>query len=121
MNLIWVALAGGLGAVVRFGIDSLMSRHDRLPIPFGTWTINVSGSLLMGLLGGWIGFHGPLGDLGTIVGTGFLGGYTTFSAASLEAARLVREGQGWRALLHSGSMLVAAVAACALGVLVMSL
>lgn len=111
---LWLALAGGLGALTRFTVDTAVARRNRTGFPLGTIVINLTGSFLLGLVAGWL-LTGVLGTLGTIAGTGFLGGYTTFSTASVEGARLLRAGRGWSALLHAGGMLVAGVLAAALG------
>lgn len=122
MIVLLVALAGGFGAMVRFGLDSLVSARWPAPLPVGTVIINVTGSLLLGLLTGWAltqaalaatedTFSVPL----AILGTGFLGGYTTFSSASVEAARLIRSGRGLGASIHAVGMLVLGFAAAALG------
>jgi len=113
-----LALAGGLGAVARFMVDTWIGhRSQGSPVPLGTMAINVTGSFLLGLLSGWWMFH--TGDAGwkLVVGTGLLGGYTTFSTASVEAARLTRAGRGWTVLVHAGGMLLLSVAGAGLGLL----
>jgi CrcB protein len=112
-----VAVAGGVGAVVRFLVDTWIGhRSQGSPVPLGTMAINVSGSFLLGLLTGWWMLR--TGDPGwkLVLGTGFLGGYTTFSTASVEAARLTRAGRGWTVLVHAGGMLLLSVAGATLGV-----
>ncbi|MGV8907750.1 MAG: fluoride efflux transporter FluC [Propionicimonas sp.] len=111
-----IAVAGGLGAVGRFLLDTWIGHRSKgSPIPLGTVVINVTGSFLLGVLTGWWMFH--TGDPGwkPVLGTGFLGGYTTFSTASVEAARLTRAGRGWTVLAHAGGMLLLSVAAAGLG------
>ena len=111
-----VAVGGGLGAVGRFLLDTWIGhRTQGSPVPLGTLVINVTGSFLLGLLTGWWMFH--TGDPGwkPVLGTGFLGGYTTFSTASVEAARLTRAGRGWTVLAHAGGTLLLSVTAAGLG------
>lgn len=116
MSALLVALAGGLGAVVRFLVDAAVTRQVRTSaLPLGTLVVNTTGSLLLGLLTGWWAAHGGDPALRAILGTGFLGGYTTFSTASVEAARLARGDGAWPALLHATGMLVAGVLAAAAG------
>lgn len=110
-----VGLAGGLGAMTRFGLDSWVTARFPESIGLGTRVINVTGSLLLGLLTGWALSHGGSGNVLSILGTGFLGGYTTFSTASVEAARLARGGRGVGALVHAVVMLVMGLGAAALG------
>jgi len=112
-----IALAGGFGAGARFAIDTWVSRRLGISLPPGTFLINVTGSLLLGLLVGWFTHHGDPAGLDGILGTGFLGGYTTFSAASVETVRLARAHRPLAALVHAGGMLVVSVAAAALGLL----
>ena len=109
-----VALAGGLGAVTRFVVDAEIG-HRGSRLPLGTAAINVSGSLLLGLLTGWWSFHTGDTAVRALLGVGFLGGYTTFSTARVEAARLARAGRPWSVLLHSAGMLVLSVLGAALG------
>lgn len=111
-----VALAGGLGAVGRFLVDGLVdSLSRRATIPMGTMVINVSGSFLLGLITGWWVAHGGDPGLRLVLGTGFLGGYTTFSTASVEAARLAMSGRSWAAVAQAAGMAVLGVSTAALG------
>lgn len=110
------ALAGGLGAAVRFLLDTWIThRSSRASLPLGTLLINVTGSLALGFVTSWWTFR--TGDVGLklALGTGFLGGYTTFSTACVEAVRLARGAGGRAALFHAGGMLLLSVAAAALG------
>ena len=84
-----MAIAGGLGAATRFTLDGLIRGKAKTVIPAGTVIINVSGSLLIGFLTGVASSHGSADGIELILGTGFLGGYTTFSTASVETVRLV--------------------------------
>jgi CrcB protein len=109
-----VSVAGGLGAVLRFILDSAV-RARFSGYPLGTLLINLSGSLLLGLLAGVALAEPGLERWHVVLGTGFLGGYTTFSTASFEAVTLLREGRALAAVLHAGGMLLASVALAALG------
>ena len=111
-----LALAGGLGAVTRFVVDGVVARHNRLPFPLGTVVINVSGALLLGALTGLVMRHAGLADLKVVLGTGFLGGYTTFSTASVEAVRLATGSRpAVEAVLHAVGMALLGLAAAGLG------
>jgi len=107
-----VALAGGVGAACRMMLDGVIKERVRVPYPLGTTVINVTGSLVLGFV---TALAGPLGPWAVVLGTGLLGGYTTFSTASYETVRLAQEGR-WRAAVANGfGMLVVALLAAALG------
>ncbi|MBU4214572.1 MAG: CrcB family protein [Actinobacteria bacterium] len=120
MILLLVALAGGAGAGTRFWLDTLVARRNHTGVPLGTVLINVSGSLLLGLLTGWVLAHDGASSLRAVAGTGFLGGYTTFSTASVEGVRLIRSGRPWVALAHAGGMLTLGLAGAGLGLWLMA-
>jgi CrcB protein len=111
-------LAGASGALARFLLDSLIKQRRKSPFPWATVTINVTGSLLLGVLAGLVLFHGQSSTWQTVVGTGFCGGYTTFSTASFETVRLIQQNQRGLALLNAVVSLGASVGACALGLAV---
>lgn len=121
MTTLLLALAGGLGAAARFIADAFVARHNPFRVPLGTLLINVTGSLLLGLLTGVLALGSPGSADATVkavLGTGFCGGYTTFSTASVEAARLwAAEGRG-TGIRYAAVTLVASVAAAALGLAV---
>ncbi|MGA0567820.1 fluoride efflux transporter CrcB [Rathayibacter sp. KR2-224] len=111
----FVALSGGVGAVARFVLDGVLRSRLRWLVPAGTLIVNVSGSLLLGLITGLAAFHAAPDNLRIVLGTGFLGGYTTFSTASFETARLVMERKGVASVVNSLGMLVLTVLAAAAG------
>lgn len=106
MNLLLMAVAGGLGAVARFVIDSAVRSRVRTALPVGTLLVNLLGSLVLGMLSGAVLRHGADPDLRLVLGTGFCGGLTTFSTASVECVRLVQQR---RAGLALGYLLVGAL------------
>lgn len=114
--MILVALAGGVGAAARFLVDSAVQRRTRTATPLGTLVVNTTACLLIGLLTGWA--SGRTDGWVSVLGVGFLGGYSTFSTASVEAARLVLEGRIGRAAVHAFGMLVLGLAAGAIGILI---
>jgi len=110
-----LALAGGLGAASRFLLDGAIRSRGTGTLPWGTIVINLSGSFLLGLITGLVAAHTlPDGCL-LIAGTGFLGGYTTFSTASFETVRLIQERKFAAATANGVGVLVAATAAAGLG------
>jgi fluoride exporter len=115
LTLILVSVAGGLGAASRLALDGLIGGRLRLAYPVGTTVINVTGSLLLGLVTGLTIHHGMPQQWHLILGSGFLGGYTTFSTASVETVRLLQAGRYISAVVNGFGMLVASVLAAALG------
>lgn len=113
-----VGLAGGLGAGTRFVVDGLIRAKLRTALPVATIAINVTGSFLLGLIAGAVIVHAAPPELQVIAGTGFLGGYTTFSTASFETVRLVQSRRTGLALLNGIGTAVVAVAAAAAGLAV---
>lgn len=110
----FLALAAGLGAACRFLLDDILSSsHSRLPR--GTWVVNTLGSFLLGICAGGAS-QGVLSPHWlAILGTGFCGGFTTFSTASLDSVKLARRGERLIALFNSTGMIVVCIAAAALG------
>lgn len=115
LTIILLGLAGGLGAATRFVVDGLVRANIRTALPVGTIAINVTGSFLLGLVAGAVIVHAAPPELQAVAGTGFLGGYTTFSTASFETVRLVQSGRMGLALLNALGTATAAVAAAAAG------
>jgi CrcB protein len=88
----------------------VQSRHDTV-FPWGTLTVNVAGSLVLGLVAGAVS-HGAPAWLMTVAGTGFCGALTTFSTFGFETLRLVEEGSLLEAVLNVGVSLLAGFVAC---------
>ncbi|MDQ0632755.1 CrcB protein [Arthrobacter pascens] len=121
VTILLLGLAGGLGAGTRFVVDGLIRSRLRTALPVATIAINVTGSFLLGLVAGAVIVHAAPPELQAIAGTGFLGGYTTFSTASFETVRLVQSGRTGLALLNGIGTAVAAIAAAAGGLALASL
>jgi CrcB protein len=94
MAYIVVFLGGGLGAALRHGINLAVARMFGAGFPYATFFINVTGSFVMGLIAAWFAFRGDASQHWRLfLTTGILGGYTTFSTFSLDAALLYERGQ----------------------------
>lgn len=113
-----VALAGGAGSVARYLLDGAVQDRTSGLFPFGTLTVNVVGSLVLGVVAGVVLRHGATGTLQSIVGAGLCGGLTTWSTASWETVRLAEEDGARAALRYTVANLGASLAAAALGLLV---
>lgn len=123
MPSVLVALGGGLGALGRFQLGRVVT-HAAGPntgFPWGTLSANVIGSLAMGLLVGWLARYGGAGseNVRLFLGVGLLGGFTTFSAFSLEMIVLIDRGSPGLAILYVGASVVAGLAALYLGLVAM--
>lgn len=111
LNVLLVALGGGLGAASRFGVSlAIPARADAWPV--ATFSINVAGSFLIGLLAGWLATKGDDGEPWRLfLGLGVLGGFTTFSAYSLETMRMIERSDWTGAATYAlGSVIVGLIA-----------
>jgi fluoride exporter len=111
-----VAVAGGVGAVARFVLDGLIRSRVTSLVPAGTLVINVSGSLLLGLVTGVVLAGAEPADFRVVLGTGFLGGYTTFSTAMIETVRLLQQRRWVAAGVNGIGMMLLGLGAAVLGV-----
>jgi CrcB protein len=111
MPLLFVMIGGALGAGIRHQVGRLSLALLGPGFPWGTWFINLSGGLFMGLLVGTLARHAsPSGESWRLlVGVGVLGGYTTFSTFSLEAANMIQRGDWGTAILYATSSAVGAI------------
>src|SRR5262245_9971334 len=102
LNLALVAVGGAVGAALRYLMSGPMLRQFGDDWRYGTFAINVLGSLLIGLLGGWLAFRGEAGlQMRLLLVTGVLGGFTTFSAYSIETANLLEKRAYFEAATYS--------------------
>ena len=94
MLVLYAALGGGVGAAMRFLVTSRITHVWGVAFPYGTMTVNILGSFLMGVLVEWLVRTLPHSqELRTFLAVGMLGGFTTFSGFSLDALNLSDQGQ----------------------------
>ena len=105
------ALAGGVGAGLRFAVDALITRVIGDRLPWGIFLVNVTGSLALGVLASMA----PSLEWSWVLGVGLLGGYTTFSAVAVSTVLLAEERRSWAAMGYASLTLVISVAAAGLG------
>ena len=124
LALLYVALGGGTGAVLRYltgrGMTHLLGVKAATAFPWATLTVNVVGSMIMGLLVGFLARHGQGGETWRLlIGVGLLGGFTTFSSFSMEVVLLAERGAFGLAALYAGLSVIAGVGAMVLGLMMM--
>ncbi len=114
-----VFLGGGLGAALRHGVNRLSLIWFGPGFPVGTMLVNVVGSLAMGLLIGTFAAMEPVSNnMRLFLATGILGGFTTFSAFSLDALTLWERGQLGLAVIYVASSVLMSLAAVGAGFLI---
>src|SRR5215203_2610780 len=115
MTYVWIALGGALGSVARFALSSFFARRFGDDFPWGTLLVNISGSFVIGVLAALSESGGK--SAGAVMLQGFLvvgicGGYTTFSAFSVQTLGLMRSGH----MLAAGLNVMLSVFACLVAV-----
>jgi CrcB protein len=115
-----VGLGGALGAMARYGVGVVVGHLWRTPFPLATLLINIAGSLAMGLLVGWLARTLPHGqnEIRLFVAVGILGGFTTFSAFSLDVMTLIERGDVIPAVLYAAGSVVLSVLGLLLGLMI---
>ena len=114
-----IAIGGALGAVGRYFTSTTITRIVGSDFPYGTLTVNIGGSLVIGIL--FVQFGGLTGEsnrYAPLVMTGFLGGYTTFSAFSLDYWLLFQQGRIFESLAYAIGSAVLSIAAVFVGIAV---
>lgn len=119
-KLVWLALAGAVGTVARYGLTGLVHRINGISFPWGTVAVNLVGCLLAGFIWTLFANRWPLsGETRTLVLVGFMGAFTTFSALIFETGELLRDAEWTYAVvnltLQNGLGLIALFAGAALG------
>ncbi|GGX58710.1 fluoride efflux transporter CrcB [Streptomyces fructofermentans] len=105
MNWVWVLVGGAIGAALRHLTDRAVQSRHTTDFPWGTFTVNVSGSLILGTLAGATAAGAASPELRLLLGTGLCGALTTYSTFSYETMRLVERGH----LLHAAANALACV------------
>ena len=119
-HLALVATGGALGSLLRYGVGRWAIVAMGPGFPFGTFAVNIVGGLLMGLLAGWLARFGDGGEeLRLLLGVGVLGGFTTFSAFSLEVYNMITRAEVALAAAYAVSSVAGSVLAVLAGVWLM--
>jgi CrcB protein len=106
-----VLLGGAVGAPLRYVTDLVVQSFHDTVFPWGTFAVNVVGSLLLGAVAGAVSDGAPAWIL-TLVGTGVCGALTTFSTFGFETVRLLEDGAVFEALLNTAASLLVGLVAC---------
>ncbi len=115
-NILLVMSGGAIGAALRYVLGQASLRALGPGYPWGTLGANVIGGLVMGLLAGWLAMRATGGEpIRLFVAVGILGGFTTFSAFSLETMLMIERGDVVPALVYAFVSVAASVGALALG------
>ncbi len=118
-TILLIALGGALGSLARFGCVHVTTRFFGTSFPWGTLGINVVGSLLIGVVAGYVSLKtGIADDLRSFVMIGFLGGFTTFSAFSLDAIMLWEKGDALQALGYVMASVILSILAAFSGLMI---
>jgi CrcB protein len=120
MKTLLVMLGGAVGAALRYHLGGVTLRAFGPAFPWGTLIANISGGLFMGLLAGTLARVGSANEpWRLLIGVGLLGGYTTFSAFSLETFGMIERGQYAVAAAYVAASVAGAIAGLAAGVLIL--
>ena len=121
IQFLLVAVGGALGAMARYGLGLTAARLAPASAwPWGTFVANITGGLLMGLLAGWLALKAGAGqeNLRLFAAVGVLGGFTTFSAFSLETALMIERRELATAFVYAVGSVVVSIAALFVGLMI---
>lgn len=114
-NVLMVAIGGALGSVCRYLISHYTLKFSQTGFPVGTFVVNISGCLLIGIFAGYFSRPEQTTHFSPLLIAGFCGGFTTFSAFAIENLRLFQSGQTTLALVYTLSSVVLGILAAFLG------
>ena len=115
-DVLLVAVGGAIGSALRFWLSDLIAHHTYREV--GTGTVNLIGSLVLGVVVGWVSQRGPATGLQMLVGVGLLGGFTTFSTWMIQAAGLLEATRFAAAGLYLFGSIALGLFAASIGLLI---
>lgn len=114
--MLLVGIGGMCGAVLRYVLGKWITSNSHVPFPIGTWIINMSGSLALGVLSALYLNHTLPNEMWLLLGTGFLGAYTTFSTFGYETLQLLQHKEIFKAVLYASSSVCIGIICAVVGV-----
>lgn len=117
-DILWVGAGSAIGGISRYAAGKWISTITNWAFPLSTFSINIVGSFIIGLLLGWHQKNGFNPSTLLFLSTGFCGGFTTFSTFSLENIVLIKQGQIGIALMYMTASLLLGLAAVYIGMMV---
>ena len=120
--LLFIGIGGFIGSILRFVVQQAVDRTIQGTLPWGIFTVNIAGSLLIGIIMG-VALHKNLlsDELRLFLATGFCGGFTTFSAFSFDSFKLVENGEYMHTLMYSGGSVICGIIATMAGIFLVRL
>lgn len=116
-SFLLVGIGGAAGSMLRYGVGATVSRYVAGPFPAGTFSINVIGSLIIGILFGLVARNQWLQEGGMLLlASGFCGGFTTFSTFALENVNMMQKGQSLLSFFYIGSSVIVGLLLCRMGI-----
>jgi CrcB protein len=113
-SFLLVGAGGAAGSMARYGVGYMFGRYMPTTFPLGTFSINIVGSLLIGILFGLVGRNNWLQETGMLLlASGFCGGFTTFSTFALDNVALMQKGQS---IVYTGFSIVFGLLLCRAGI-----
>lgn len=115
IQILLVAIGGMVGSVMRFLASTLIINKLSTAFPWGTFFVNIAGSLLIGYVAALAARHSGFQNWQLLLATGFCGGFTTFSALSNESLQMIKQGQFGMLGIYLSASLILGIGAAALG------
>lgn len=111
-NVLFISIGAGVGVLARVIASDWIKHNNRRVFPFSTFTVNMCGSLLLGMVTGF----GPGASISLLISTGFLGSFTTFSTFNVENIELLRRRKHWQLFFYLGGSYVFGIALLFMGI-----
>jgi fluoride exporter len=118
VSFLLVALGAAVGAPLRYLVDRTVQAHHDSVFPWGTFAVNITGSLILGIIVGGVDAHHVPGSVATLLGSGLCGALTTYSTFGFETIRLLEQHARFYAFVNAAASVVAGLGAAFVGIAV---